>query len=134
MSCEDEDSSDLANIITKDTRVKTASTVTLSDVTAEWDKTPVDVKDCSSSWLLPQVVRLYEGDDADDVPLSAPSGTAPRNGDQCKTKSCHQPLLLYTARRCSKVNATNIEWNSEKREYEDVGPPVVIPVNYQGKQ
>ncbi len=85
----------------------------------QWADECLAIKDVLKDWSIPAVVKL-EGDDYGNF------GT----GTQLDVE---QPLLLYSVRRCCKVLAANMVWDERRGVYEDVGPALVIPVNYPGK-
>ena len=85
-----------------------------------WSDKPSGVREFLNLWDLPQVVKLHDG----DIYGNFGSGT---NID------VHQPFLLYSARRCSKVHASSLYWDDEGNEYKEVGPPLFLPMNYSGE-
>ncbi len=85
----------------------------------KWTDGAMDVSEFLKAHELPQIVKVDSGDYGN-------FGT----GTYVDVK---KPFLLYSGRRCSKVLAANVYWEDSKQEYVDVGPRVVLPVNYPGK-
>ncbi|XP_013414382.1 uncharacterized protein LOC106176505 [Lingula anatina] len=84
----------------------------------EWADEAVDARLFLFQHQLPQVVKLS-------------SGLYSNLGEKT-TLNSQQPFLLYSARRGTKVFASNLHWDEERAEHKRDGPALVIPVNYQG--
>ena len=85
----------------------------------EWTDGAIDVAEFMKNYDLPQIVKVDGGDYSN-------FGTGTH-------VDVRKPFLLYSGRRCSKVLAANVYWEDSKQEYVDVGPRVVIPINYPGE-
>lgn len=93
--------------------------VIAADMGWQWEEDSMAAADLTRRRHMPIVVKL-DGEDYGNF------GT----GTQLDVD---QPFLLYTVRRCSKVLAASILWDERQQQYEDIGPTLVIPVNYPGK-
>lgn len=88
----------------------------------EWTNEPVDARLFLFQRQLPQVVRL-----------SGAFHESITDGQLTGNSNAMQPFLLYTARRGTKVFASNLAQSEDKEEYNRQGPALVVPVNYQGE-
>lgn len=118
-----EDSEDLRQVIPPDMLppLKLSEFISLTELESSWltwQDEPIDVGDFYRNFNLPQVVKVDSGDYG--------------NFGMGTHVDVQRPFLLFTARKCSKVLAANVYWDDSKQQYVEVGPRVVIPVNYPG--
>jgi hypothetical protein len=100
-------------------------------VKAKWYSDPIRVYHIEAQ-QLPSLWRLY-------TPLTYNPHLSPELFRRQYSRKCdagditQTPLILSTMRKSSKVYASMIRRDPDRDEFTEVGPQIVIPVNYPGK-